>query len=94
MQIFRKPLVPNLAEAECVFYDFECMFYLSAHRGLAMLNLPFPVECVVRYLWETLRTAVDAEVDPAQVLIIFDLITLFNSAVTIITICKFIVLPQ
>ena len=48
---------------ELTFDDPKRMLHLTAHRGFAVFNIPFPVDCIVADLGETAGAAINAEVN-------------------------------
>ena len=57
------------------------MFHLAAHRGLAVLDIPFPVEDIVAYFGQALRATVDPEINDGKVLICCDFRTLLDTEI-------------
>ena len=49
--------------AKLTLDDPKRVFHLTAHRGLAVLNISFPVNGVVRNMWQLSGAAVDAVVN-------------------------------
>ena len=50
-------------------YDSEGVLYLAAYRRLTVLYPSFPINCIVRYLRQLLRAAVNAVVNAGKMLI-------------------------
>ena len=75
-------------------YDSENVLHLTAHGGLAVLNESFPVNSVVRYLRQFLRTAVNTVVDAGKMLIADYFGTLFDAKIAGISVDNFIVIPD
>ena len=76
------------------FYDSEGVLHLAAHRRLAVLYPSFPVDCVVRYLRQLLRAAVNAVVNAGKMLIADYFGALFDAKIAGISVNNFIVIPD
>lgn len=47
----------------------KCVLYLTAHRGLAVLNISLPVDCIIRNVRQFPGTAVNTVVNTGKMLI-------------------------
>ena len=70
------------------------MFYFATYSGFSVFNITFPVNRMIRYLWKTFRTAIDAKIDLTKMFVVFDLIPFLNSNIPTVPIYNMIVLPQ
>ena len=59
---FFKPRYAVFFIAELTLNNSKCMFHLTERRGFAVLNISFPVNCIVRYMRQLSGTAVHAVV--------------------------------
>ena len=57
--VFRQSAVHRFLIAELTLDDPKCVLYLTAHRGLAVLNVAFPVNSVVTDPGKTPEAAVN-----------------------------------
>ena len=48
--VFLQTAIHGFLVVELTLYDPKCVFNLTSHRGLAVFNVSFPVNCVVRYM--------------------------------------------
>ena len=55
--------------AELTLDDPECVLHFTAHRGLAVLNISFTADCIIRNMRLLLKTAVNAVVNAAACVI-------------------------
>ena len=61
--VFLQTAIHGFLVAELTLDDPERVLYFAAHRGFAVFNIPFPVDCIVADLGETAGAAVNTEIN-------------------------------
>lgn len=91
MKIFSYATITNFGKSEFHFDEIECVFNFWAYGRFSVINMSFPVYCVVWNFRKTFGSACNAKIYFAEICIFFDFFTLFNSYISWITVYDFII---
>ena len=71
--------------------NLEYMLDLAANGRFAMLNIPFPINRMITYFRQTLRTAVDSKINTGKVLVLLNFEAFLNTKIAGISINDFVI---
>lgn len=90
-QEVKEELVSGQEVSKLTLHDPDDVFHFTANRRLAMIDKPFPINCVVRNLRQASRPANDTVIDRRQVFVFLDFRTFLNAYIPGVSANDFII---